>query len=703
MSYNTKYVAHFDSDNGNNIFDVKFLKDGWAGGITEVKLAGKGVKIDTKQPDWFTPIVLQSLSLTIIDDSSTTSGWYDLQDLRTLEEKEFKIIIDASYGSDHVILFDGFIDSKVVGQRYVNGGLFSLTASNYISKLDSVTPSLVKTIQKQAPINIIDESLQLTGKEASIYVNNTLDPSGATLTNTNTALNLTGLDTEIFWKNNVERDGAKKIIEKILTPFDSYLYYWNEIWYIERYGDLWTDDVSKHFVGYAMDGSYGFTDNGSAISIDSSVYSLPITGPGDEFEFVNDNQMVDMTPGLNTLELKIDTKKYLNLTINDFSDIDTTELTPLNTRPDKRQWKCLAVDGGTTGWQFPGYKWGILNASIGYSHYKEGEIPASWVQRYPGNSYQTIANAIYRYGAPSYYSGGVYQYSDKNRASLSTRFDITIEDANTSLNINWKYAPIGVGGAVTDFDYRCYYLIRQPPANRFVVYRPEGDFWEYTTNYNDASMYVEISGSDLDSQTGVGEIKTTIPIGDVSGWTLGDGDFELTLNILGEDIKASSATTWQSYAAYPLAAHYGDVIVSSTNATQNNRLGGVINTKTLEKKTLDVEIFDIANLNFRNGLFTEDDYGVRTSLWTDDSGDYYSIAEWILNNKLSLYHKNRQQIKSDMKSTKALPPLTKWLDETDPSTRKYIMTSSSYYPGQDLYSGCVWSEYSDDVMTMTYS
>jgi len=704
MSYSTKYVAYFDSDQGNNTYELKLQKDGWAGGETEIKLAGKGVKLDARLKDWWDTIVLQSCSLQIINDTSTATGWYDLSDLMTLEEREFKLVIDASYSGTPVRLFEGFINSEVVSQRYVNMSIFNITASNYITKLKDTHPDMIDTISKQTPINIIDECLQLTGKDASIFVNNTLDPSGGTLSSTKTCMNITAIDTENFWKDNWTRDGGDKIIDKILKSYDSYLYWWDGNWYIERYGDVWTSDGSRNYVGYAADGSYGYSDAGTQTKVDTSIYVLPISGPMSEYQFTNDNQQIDMIPGLNTLELKLDINKYLNLTINDFSDITANGLTTSVTYPAKRTWTCYYVDDGPPdGWQFPGYKWGILNPSIGFSYEASGPVINGQSTVYPGMTWQTISNAIYRYGAPQYWSGGVYQYNDKDLASLSTRFDFTIESETDSLEIKWKFAPIAMNGGAQAWDYRCRFHLRIPTGNRYIRYDNEGDYWEYVTNATDASSWVELLGDDIDEYTGVGEVKFTVPIGDVSGWTLGDGDFEMILNIHNEDIKQIDETDYRSYAAYPIFAYYGDVIVTSAGSAQDNTIGGVINTKTLEKKEQTINLVDIQNLNYRSGIFTGSGFEDRTTVWTDkDALGYYKISEWILYNKLQLFNKNRQRIKSDLKYNKPLKPFSLWQDNTDPSVRQYVLTGYSYFPGQDTYSNCEWREYSDDVMIVNY-
>ena len=43
---------------------------------------------------------------------------------------------------------------------------------------------------------------------------------------------------EVFWKNSHDRKGSVEVIEEVLKPFNSYLYWWDNSWRIERYNDI---------------------------------------------------------------------------------------------------------------------------------------------------------------------------------------------------------------------------------------------------------------------------------------------------------------------------------------------------------------------------------------------------------------------------------------------------------------------------------
>jgi hypothetical protein len=112
-----------------------------------------------------------------------------------------------------------------------------LLASNYVKKLDNVYIESINTIQKKSLVDIISDIIkQIDTSNNTLGVNMSIYPSTATKDSSNSALNLVGMDTEVFWKNNIERDNGLEIITKILKPLNSYLYYYNG-WFIDRYED----------------------------------------------------------------------------------------------------------------------------------------------------------------------------------------------------------------------------------------------------------------------------------------------------------------------------------------------------------------------------------------------------------------------------------------------------------------------------------
>ena len=708
MAYAEKYYMRGTSPKGVG-FRISLLKNGYGGGTTELNLNMESLRLDYKHSDWFRPIIGNSCSFSIFNDASTTLGWYDLEDITTLEEREFQITIDASYNGEEAKLFDGWINSDVVTQKYYQKSTIKLTGSNYLAKLDGdFHPSIINTIAKRSFIDIINETLKLTGKSDNIRVNNTLDPSEGTLSSGKTAFNIAGVDTEVFWKNNIERESGKKIIDNILTPLDSYVYWWDDMWYIQRYVDIWTTDGSKNWVEYDQDASYGYGDTGTLLNINEVSTNLPIssTDIGDDpsIGFIKGSQIKSNIPGLQNLIIKQDQKAYLNLTTNDFTNINATGQVSSVTYPAKRTWDCYYIDNGKTGttWWFPGFTGEsgditYTDTSLGYGWFPTYDDDTS-IYRFPGMTYQSISNAIFRAGAPVYFVGGVDQYKDKNRSSLSTRFDVTVEDKDTALNLKWKFAPIGMNPFPYDppgygqWDYRCKFILRNPPGNNYIVYRPDEDVWDYTSSFLDASSYVILEGANDFGDDGVAEVSITVPIGDVSGWTF-TGDTDLVLSIMGEDIRQYDEDEWRGEGSYPGYAYYGDVEITASGNPQNNKFTSVVSNTTLNEKTVTMAIFDLGSLNYRNGIFTGTDLDTRTTEWTDDAAaENYPLYQWLIKDRWQLYNRNRKKITGTMRYPGFIKPLSMWYDNSDPSIRQYVLTSYTYNIGTDNYKG-TWLEY----------
>jgi hypothetical protein len=700
MSYNEKYFTEHFTTSGIP-YRVSIKKDNYIGPTRRLYLMGNNpCKVDQKHDGWFSPILGNSLSLSILNDATT--NWYDLEDICTLDEKEFMITLDVSYNSGSVQQFDGFINSNIVTQKYANNSVINLTASNYVSKLTNIYPPSINTLGKQSLIDIINETLKLTGKEDNIRVLCTLEPSGTTLTETNSCFNLCGIDSEAFWKNNVDRNNGLEILTQILTTFDCYLYWWDGNWYIERYADMWTTDGSKHYVEYKSNNSYGFSDDASSIYLFEPSINLPISNFTNNNAFLGGSQSISMIPGLQFLEINTKLDEYINLTNPDLSRISGQSYAPEAMYPDIRGWWGYRTDSYTppsTGWHFPGYRYGFLDGSSGFAFDWE-TIWLFYPTTYsystgPGAPYKTISNAIRRQGVPQYYSGGIYDHSDKHRASLSTRFKMTIENENTVLNLKWKFAsPFPGSGGVQNWDHRCWYLLRVPPGNRFIRYDADKDFWVYGTSIADGSSNITVSGPDFDPNTAVAELSVTVPVGDVSGWTLGYGDFDIIFTLMGEDIKTVAESSFTPrLGQFPVWAYYGDFEFSANSGLQDSRITGVFNNKTLNKESVSLKIFDINNINYRNGIFYDNEYNTRTTLWTDkDNVNFYPLNKWLLHDRFQLYNKNRREITGDLKFTSPLKPFRMFYDTYDPSVRKYLNTDYTYNVAEDGYD-CTFPEY----------
>lgn len=659
MSYSIRYyINYFSKYTKGTVYIDKWNNIDASESLTLLK---DGITINTTFDDWNSPILGQSAQLDILNDKT---DFFELLPLLSSEEREYKVRIVQTYPSTKY-LFSGFLNSDVVEQTYLNNQAIRLAASNYIKKAEYVNPTFVNTIQKKTFIDIISEILSMTGNDSSIRVNMDICPSGGSIGTTKTALNLCALNTELFWKNNVERDNGLDILNKILTSFDSYIYWYDNNWYIERYEDLCK--YPQHFVTYQPDLSYGYSNTGTNVSVSDT--SLNIFSNNQ----LEKSPLISIIPGLNKIEIRLNSKDVMNFTLDSFGDAIGVEYVPSSIYPDFKQINYYK----SSTYNFPGYDPFYFSSSDGY-HIDE--------------PYSVINSGMRRRGWPSF--GGLIYYE---KSSIATKFKITVDSSSITqnININWKYIPISVGSSpVNSYDYRLNWFLRNSPGDYFICYDSVGHHWQRIST-SDPSIYtqfIDITGINLESGTNLTKVSTNINITDPS--IIGcENDQEFIFGIL---IEKYSVTGINTYNNAPLLAAYGDIEITTSGQTpQNNLITGTVNTKFLNKKNIDLHLYDINNLNYTNGIYTGADYSNRTTLWYDNESNYLSLVDRLLKNKFQLYNKSRQSISSTIQSTNYLKPLSAWYD-LNQIDKKYVLVSYSYYLTKNQYK-CVWNEYDNDI------
>lgn len=681
MAYAEKYYLNGTSPGGVG-FHISLQKDGYGGSTSDLSLRFNGLRITYQEED---PIIGLSASLVIFNDKD---NWYDLDDITSLEEKEFKIVIDASYNDEEVTLFDGFINSQTISQTYLNNSTINLTGSTYLSKLKNTTPVLVNTIEKRTLIDFIIDSINLTEKTDDIRINCTLDPSGGTLTSEKTCFNICGLDTEVFWKNNEDKEDGTSIIKNILVALGSTIYWWNGKWYIERYPDIWTTDGSKNWVEYDYDSSYGYGDTGTLININEASTNLPINSLGsNNLGFVGASQKRNTIPGLQYLEINSKQNSYLNLTIGDFfaAEWDSYDLGTVPSPPKR-------------GWKYP--IGNITEASLNCERLTE--------------PYQQIFNPanLTCWGTGLWYNDwGWGENNDMTGYGINTAFKVTVSDSSagpTTLNINFKWCNKSASGYSNWWGnpngyvqwYRLYWYLRNPSGEYYILWDEDHERWyrTYSSTPQGGSQYIELTPDEVDQTTGVYKGSLSIPLTDVSGGTTGDQDFIFSANYSTYRFESAvvQSTNWQTENVY------GDFEITVSAPAQPNRIIGELNNRVLNKKKIDLKIFDIESLNYKNGFFTDSDFTTRTTYWTDDDGvKFLPLNWWLMHDKYQLLNRNRKKITGNLHCVGFIKPNSMWYDTADPSIRKYITSAYSYDVGTDMYN-ITFNEY-DNTETINFN
>lgn len=625
MAYGTKYRAGFSSKNITGY--VYIDEDGFSGSVQDLILTAGSLSIRYTWGGWNNPILGLVASIEIVNNGSS---FFDLLPLLTAEERQYRIRIERISPSA-LAMFTGFLNSETNEVTYLKNRPIRLNASSYVSKLQYLRPGILETLANETFINLINASLEMTGSADPIRVNSKLYPTGSALATGQSLYNRSGVFTEMFWKNNVDRDSALEIITKILTAFDCYLYHFSGSWFIERYEDIYNNP--RTFVVYNSGASYGESDAGSTDSISSPVLDfvdMIVTGG---------SQTIQVETGYKSIEVKLRQSTFFNLTVNDFSAAaDISGAVPY---PNFRTWQ----------------KW--------------NESPMVWSDL--GKPWKNISNSIRRYGWAGSY--------DTHRG-IYTRFALT-KTATTSLTIKWKFATLkGVFGSWTgnwsDYTFKFKWYLRKPTGNDFIVYNAVSEAWEIQSGTEITRLQtLEISGDQFDDANVSTEISVSIPLGEISA--ISNGDHNFVLGIGTEIVSRSGVGDIPALVAY-----IGDVVITASADPDDNNYLAETGTRFLDKKEINLEIYDAGNLNIKNGILRGSSLSSRTTTWTTDGILQESLVRRLIRNKFQLFNRSRQRLTARLKYSGFLKPFSLFSDGNQVG-KKFVLTGYAYKPDRDEY------------------
>jgi hypothetical protein len=626
MAYSLHYIGQFPNIH-NNELRVSIYEDGWAGtGYEYLTLKFRSVKVKYNWRGWEEPIIGQSASFVIINDKD---NFFDLLPLMTAEERKYLVVITELDKGPNKMLFRGFLDCKDIEQPYLQRQEIRLNASGYLSKLQYIDASTIETLENDTFINILLECLGEIDADPVSYgirVNTSLYSIGASMSSGQTFLNKTGIYKEMFWKDNIKRDSALEVINKILSAFNCYLYWYNDYYYIERYEDIW--DTSPTWVQYIGGTEYWPTDTASTQGDTKTITDFV------DLKKIETSQKIKVIPGKKIVEVNIHQDLLFNHVLNNFEDGRLTDADaifpeqdpPQDTElPDIRQW--LFHGGDSSGG------------------------PITWSLQ--GHPFRNISKAVRR-------DGWAVDSDYSLHRGMHTQFWATIT-GQSSMTIKFK-----VGTQTNPFtggdpeEYTTHFPISlmidlptQYFANRI------GEDWSATYHAwwdtRDALEIIDVPGSSWDERLWTCDVEITIPFHEfTNSAAFYAGNNRLCLTI-------GTPTADQGGVAAPFPHIYiGDVEVSVDIPLEDNFIKGDVNTKFLDKLTVEQYLSDWDNLAIKNGIWygaetsaDPDALDVRTDLWDDDfssSAEGLDLAEMKIKSKFRIYNKSRQKITTKIRA-----------------------------------------------------
>lgn len=648
--------------------NINIYKRGYAGAVSILMITDDSYSITREFEDWNDHIIGQTLSFAIINNSL---NYFDFIELMKAKEKEYFVEVVHGYQTVYTSLFNGFINVELTTQKYLHMQAINIVASSYLKKLEYAKPASIEVLQNKTFIDIILECLASTGSESNIRVNVSYVPEEDVLSMSagQTFLNKTGVYTELFWENNIERKSSFEIIESICKTFLLYLYWWDGCWYLEQESDLWNE--TKYYVQYNQGTSYGVDSVGTVVEEFNPIRLVK------SLLFSEMSQVLSCLPGVRKNSVKLDLKEYLNLVVNDFANIPSIQTTPLaGDHPPLREWR----------------KYRPMTTS-----------PIDWADG--GKSFLTIKNSIKKL-IPSY-SGDFEDIRDKG---LYTTFKIFAE-TGANLYISFKYGfkrfnpastAVNLSDFIFDFNWGLCIEDGNGIANAHLHKNEQGKpgyvagEWDWRVTYNTpVTTNTVVDGNDFDKPNKICQISETINLSRVYGLNL-DINQTFVLWIGTEKILKKDS----NYAFINDEVYFGDVEVTiSEEVKEANLIEGEVNEDYLTEQSFDLDLADVKSLNYKNGILRGTDLLERTEKWFAlNSPPTRPVLDWFHFYKAKQGHTTRQRLTGTVvykEYTTVLPgpvvyrdrilrPFTLFTEDKQ-SNLKYVLTGWKFLPKHQKY------------------
>jgi hypothetical protein len=648
MAYGNHYRVGYSSKGTTGY--IYLYEEGYSGSIEDLTLVANSFQIDYKPNGWENPIIGLAASFGILNDET---DYFTLLPLLTATEKQYWVRVTRVSPSS-LTLFEGYIACNNNEQKYLKNRAISLVATSYLSKLQYVTPPSIETLQTISFIDYLDDCLRQTGTQQNIRINSSLYPTGDTIGATSSMFNKAGIFSEVFHQNNIDKDNALDVITKILGEFDCFIYWYNENWYIERYDDIF-NATTQSYVEYTTGSSYGPSDTAASHSTSYTPIDFQDLSP------IGQSQTIGIIQGMKEIEVKIPAQRYTNLVPSTLRD--ALPIT-ISANPTLRTWEYWNSPSGVFSSATMGYPLGKINS---------GALRTGWFVT----------------GTPDYHKG------------IYTKIRVTVAASDTVLEIQFKYQTIkGSFGSFTsweDYQFNFYYWIRIAGTSNYLYYTEGSDTWSLISSTEiGGKNRVVIEGHNFDDQSASVDVSVSIPLSDVTSLSAGDYDFVLCIGT--ERIDNSGAGG--SYDGPAYSAMYGDPHVKTTGTAPDNNYKGVISTDMLNKLSIELPFADFDSFNFKNTLVRGTGFASRTTTWTDDGANHYTIATQKIRSRFRLYRIPRQKITAKISTAEFYRPLRNFTD-SEQSGKQFILFGFTYYPERDQMQ-IILMEY-DNTETITVS
>jgi hypothetical protein len=616
-----------------------------------ITIQEQGITLITDKGDYFEPIKSSSVSINIINDKA---NFYEFDDLFSISDLEYYVRVHT----DNLVLFAGYIPCTTVEQTWLKNGIVELNATCNLNRLSEYCPTLFVTKGLYSLIEIIQNCLSFTHMDLCVNVNCSLSEQNIG----GIPFEVSHIDSDLFYKNNIELDDCGTVLKKILTSFDCTIYYYDDEWWIERLNDAGSNDLNW----------YKFDVNSSA-SVLRQQNNIHLT-IGTELIPCNMSQKIGYIPGFKKIELTLKEKRKINYLSYYFSPVTQTD--PLSSLelmyPAIGCWE--AVNEGVDLSILPIANYCNINNGVyigDYSHsgdyeYMNGCDEENFPYDPPGPYWYAMRHSLF---------------------GISSAFNLTLNETSpTSINIALKFAIHPSFLNVFTFfasdrfihpnDHKFYvrfyigngntssWLHMNSTTNKY-EFRQRNDLISYGGAYDLSIISVEVPYDSFTDKVGLyHEFSTSLTLepgildsdaSDMFVFGLCELGYNNPLYCTGDLIGRMNKPN-QAYKHW----YVGDIFITATDDLGDNVIIGDISNDFIDVGKVDVDLYDAKSYSLLNCLYVFAPTYDQSIGWRDSFHPYPApalpLVKWMIRDRFQIFNKTRREITSDFKSNTFMPP-----------------------------------------------
>jgi len=646
MAYGLKYQSEFYNRYGK-LVQVQIAKDDYVGSVTNLRSVE--VQIEVNYQDHNNPIIGTGAKIIIVN----TEAFNALEDLLTSLEKNFLCTI--VYGGATV--FKGFSICDLNEQEFLPNSKITLQFTDYLRRLEGNYLTCLQNISENTSYaDVVWEAIESIGLHTSLYVNSTLFETTMDQGTGDTFLEQTYFENTVFFTDPVNYDDTYTILNKTLLPAGAYLYSLGNKWVLER-----QEDITRA-------GAWVYLANSSTAGVTTANLAQSYNKQDGDFQYKDTSQKIAYSSGVNMLILNLKEKEQDTLAFNDFSvDMPTvSDETPNPGTLAPRTWYIHE---------------NAINIETGYDY----RGMASWVKwQYTPDPNDRRAND---HNGLFYCFDAQFNINPDSPTELSINYTMSIEAKNWLLidEVIMRFILRMDGGSYSGR----YIGERDMPGDTTmpaVVNEPY--IWTTTVTLSKATttrekVYNVSATIDFSSQFIEEDSNIIFP----SLWQmLGKPTTQrFILFILPPVVHQINLTggsnSGDSYFFTSTDSYLGDVSIKITEDDTPNKLTYTANENFIRTEEIDLDLFDLSNINYSNGLMTPSTSDptelIKTQLWeSENNPTAIPIADIFAKNRYRNNYRTIHTLKATILYDGHLKPFSVITDDNlpmDSSTNRTLI------------------------------